>query len=92
MDQIYHRNENIMEADIGDELVALDVQDGSCFGFNAVATDVWKFLATPRSRTELQAELTSRYDVDAGQCASELESLLDQMARMGLVSATRQAA
>ena len=30
----YHRNGEILEAEVGDELVALDVAAGDCFGLN----------------------------------------------------------
>jgi hypothetical protein len=34
---VYRRALTLMEADIGDELVALDATAGNCFGFNQVA-------------------------------------------------------
>ena len=34
-----------MEAELGEELVALDPQAGNCFGFNEVAAWVWRRLA-----------------------------------------------
>jgi hypothetical protein len=90
-DPIYERRANILEADIGDELVALSVQDGMCFGFNTVATDVWKMLEQPQSASALREKLTEQYDVDPERCAADLNSLLDQFVDMGLVASTRQA-
>ena len=47
-DTRYQRATELLEAELGDELVALDQAQGQCFGFNGVATsvcDCW----TPRS-------------------------------------------
>ena len=39
-DTSYRRATQLLEAGIGDELVALDPDQGSCFGFNGVAAFV----------------------------------------------------
>jgi hypothetical protein len=75
----------LMEADIGDEMVALDETAGSCFGFNAVATEVWRSLSTPKSFDELRERLLSLYDVEPGQCTAELRVLLADMAARGFI-------
>jgi len=74
-----------MEADVGDELVALDPTAGSCFGFNAVATRVWKSLAEPRSFDELNAMLLEDFAVDPAECKAELKGLLDDMISKKLI-------
>jgi len=52
-----------MEAELGEELVALDPQAGNCFGFNEVAAWVWRRLAEPASLDQLRDELLKEYDV-----------------------------
>jgi hypothetical protein len=84
-DPKYRRAAELMEADVGDELVALDPDKGSCFGFNSVATAVWRQLSQPRRLSELHCELMAQYEVDSDQCRSELQSLLDDMLEKGLV-------
>jgi hypothetical protein len=81
----YKRAVELMEADIGNELVALEPQAGSCFGFNEIATVVWRRLAEPRSFDELRDGLLADYDVSSDQCSSELQTLLDEMKAQGLV-------
>jgi hypothetical protein len=68
-----------MEADIGEELVALDPQQGNCFGFNDVAAWVWRRLERPATFDQLRDELVGAYDVSEEQCAAELKELLDTM-------------
>jgi hypothetical protein len=85
---VYKRAANLLEADVGDDLVALDPNAGLCFGFNNVATSVWKLLDEPRTFEQLQQALLDQYDVDAEQCGSELKELLDAMSAQGLVTAS----
>ena len=87
MSPTYRRSATLLEAELGDELVALDAEAGTCFGFNAVATDVWRQLESPRSFDELMRALAESYDVGEDQCRSELRELLDSMAEKGLVAA-----
>ena len=84
----YRRAVELLEADINDELVALDPQQGDCFGFNSVATSVWKQLEVPRSVDELKAHLLTEYDVSEETCDAELRELLDDLETKGLISRT----
>ena len=74
-----------MDADVGDELVALDVQTGTCFGFNLVAASVWRSLSSPKNFDQLRDELLADFDVSAEQCTRELEELLDDLTAKGLI-------
>src|SRR6185503_9785578 len=63
----YERSTELLEADLGDELMALDVARGSCFGFNSVATTIWRQLVSPKSFGELRDALLAEYEVGAEQ-------------------------
>lgn len=84
----YSRAVTLLEAEIDSELVALDEAGGQCFGFNEVATDVWRLLHKPRSFHEIRAALLEAYEVDPVQCSEELEELLTDLCARGLVSKT----
>lgn len=85
-DQIYHRAKELLEADLNDELVALEPEQGNCFGFNAVAASVWRHLEQPRSFAELKAVLLAEYEVDDATCEAELRELLASLEDRGLVA------
>lgn len=89
-DPIYRRSVELLEADINDELVALEPSQGSCFGFNAVAKDVWRKLDEPRSFAALRDYLLGEYEVAADQCSSELRGLLDEMEQAKLIERVAQ--
>lgn len=82
---VYERAAELLEADLGAELMALDVEAGTCFGFNSVATEVWRHLANPASFEDLEAALLQDYEVTPEQCSAELGELMDNMVKMGLV-------
>ena len=84
---IYSRSVDLMEAKLGDELVALDARAGQCFGFNSVATSVWHELRQPKSFDQLRDALFDEYEVDSEQCSRELNELLDDLVAKRLVTA-----
>jgi hypothetical protein len=83
----YRRATELMEAELGDELVALQPDLELCFGFNDVATDVWKQLETPKSFDQLKAKLLAGYEVNEHRCSNDLDELLNDMIEKGLVAA-----
>ena len=88
-DTTYHRSKDLLEAEVGDELVALDADAGQCFGFNEVATSVWKSLERPKSFSELRDELLAEYEIDDEQCSQELAELLQALFDKGLIKSEK---
>jgi len=84
-DPTYERAAFLLEANLQDELVALDPEAGSCFGFNEVAKTVWQLLSSPRTVTQIRQALLDRYEVTSEQCANELDELLAELCAQGLV-------
>jgi len=85
MTAVYQRAVDLLEADINDELVALEPQAGTCFGFNSVAASVWRLLESPKSFAEIRDSLVLQYEVAPDRCSDELQDLLDSMTNEGLV-------
>ena len=84
-DSLVRRRGQLIEAEIDGELVGLDVEEGTCFGFNATATRVWSLLETPQRVSALRDALLAEYDVDAAQCEHELLELLRTLEQDGLI-------
>ena len=82
---VYKRATQLLEAELGEELVAIDPQEGSCFGFNEVAALVWRQLERPQSFNELRQALLAKYRVDTEQCTQELDELMRDLVEKGLV-------
>ena len=79
------RCEDMLEAEVNDEIVALDVARGQCFGMNEVASEVWRMLAEPRSVNEICRDLCAGYDVDASTCQAQVQQLISELRDEGLV-------
>jgi hypothetical protein len=82
---VYERAKSLLEAEMGDELVALDAAGGTCFGFNDVAATVWRLLEQPRTVADITQSLMSQFEVDPAQCEMEVGDLLEDLAGRGLV-------
>ena len=82
---MYERAVQLIEAELGDEILTLDEEAGKCFGFNSVAASVWRQLARPAAFDELRQTLLDEYEVSWEQCTAELTELLDELTSQGLI-------
>jgi hypothetical protein len=85
MNARFIRCADTLTADVGGEIVALNVDRGQCYGLNEVASSVWELLAEPKTLAELCAALAEDYDVDAETCAVEVGKLVADLQVEGLV-------
>ena len=73
-----------------DDIQALFVAAGDCFGLNEVARTVWRNLAEPKNFAQLRDALLMEYDVGVDQCTAELRDLIDDLVAKGLVRSVRE--
>ncbi len=84
-DFLVARRGEMIETEVDGELVALHIDNGSCYGFNSTATRIWAMIEQPKRVSELTGELVREYDVDAATCEAQVRELLDELAADGLV-------
>lgn len=84
-DWIVLRRGGLTEAESGDELFALNVEQGTCYGFNATATHVWKLIERPQRLGELCRTLVEQFDVEPDVCERDVRELLRDLEQDGLV-------
>jgi len=72
-------------AEVDDEVVALDVARGLCYGFNGVASRVWDLIDPPATVGEVCDALLARYAVDRATCESQVIDLIVELRAEGLV-------
>jgi len=85
-DTIVARNESLLTAEVDGELMAMSIEQGNCYGLNAVGTRIWALLAEPRTIDELCASLLDEFEVDATRCREEVTSLLEELREEGLAT------
>ncbi|WP_158299035.1 PqqD family protein [Sphingomonas psychrotolerans] len=84
-DPLISRGSSLMEAEVDGEMVALHVESGACYGFNATAYRIWQLSEEPVRLSDLCAALASQYQVDAVTCERDVRVLLTDLTRDGLV-------
>ena len=84
--QLYTRTADVIEADVGGEVVLLHPQNWQYFEFDKVGAAIWDLLNAPSSLDTLVESLTSQFEVDQNLCREETKSFLDEMIAQGLVA------
>ena len=79
------RCDDLLEADVNGEIVALHIDKGQCYGMNGVASRVWQLLAEPTSAEQICATLAAEYEVDPATCRADVDALLADLKTEGLI-------
>lgn len=90
-DALYKLSGKALFTSLGDDIVALNVADGQCYGMEKVTADVWRLLAEPIGIDRICDRLIELYEVEPALCRSDVEQLIAQFQREGLVEAVTPA-
>jgi len=85
MDSVVSRSAQALAAEVGGEVVLMSVERGRYYGFDMIASDVWRRIEQPMSMAALVASLTQAYEGDPEQIAADASDLLGQLQEHGLV-------
>lgn len=75
---------DVLSRQLGDEMVALDLESGTYFGLNEVGSRIWSLLQTPLPLGAVQEALLREYEVPAEELWRDLEFLVSELVRHGL--------
>lgn len=84
------RGSGLLEAEVDGEMVALHIDNGACYSFNATAYRIWQLVEQPRTLAELCGALQQSFAVDPATCEQDVRLLLADLARDGLVTLGRR--
>jgi len=79
------RKDGFLEAEIDNEIVALSVAQGTCYGFNRVGSRMWALLASSVRVGDLVATLLGEYQVDPDVCERQALDLLEELRAEGMI-------
>lgn len=82
---LIRRKPNLLDAAIDEEVVALDVEGGECYGFNAIASAVWEKLSEETSVQDICRDLQREYDVTEEVCRDQVLRLVRRLDHDGLI-------
>lgn len=79
------RSTHMPTGEIDGEMVALDLDNGECFGIGKIGTLIWEMAADPIRVGEIVDRLVADFDVEVDECRLDVLSFLKEMNGAGLV-------
>lgn len=83
-DSIFQRTD-LLASRIQEELVLFDPNIGKYFSTGPVGADIWEYLSSPKSTTQIIEHLLSKYEISQITCEMEVSSFIEQLLAAGLV-------
>ena len=80
------RRGGLIESEVHGEVIALDIDQGQCYGLNSVGSRVWQLLESPVSLEEMVDTLTSEYEVSRAECLAQVGELVSSLKAAGLLT------
>ena len=74
-----------VSSQLGDESVILNVKTGTYFGLNEVGSRIWSLIQEPTSLDKVIQTLLDEYEVDPGQCESDVLDLIKELINAALI-------
>ena len=78
-------NPRIVMQPMSDGAMLMDTASGDCFELNRLGVEIWTALCDGRSTQEIADELMRKYSADSATVSSDVESLIEDLARNGIL-------
>lgn len=72
---------------VADEIVILDLANGTYYGLEAVGARIWGLIGEGKSSGEICKILLEEYEVEQANLVSDVMRLLDDLSARGLINA-----
>jgi Coenzyme PQQ synthesis protein D (PqqD) len=86
-DAILRHSPDAVSNRLGEGGVVVNLRTNRIFELNATGMRAWELMDDGRTRAELERQLEAEFDAAPGRVRTELEQLIAQLAREGLVDA-----
>ena len=87
---IVARCDGLIDAEIDNEIVALHIASGTCYGLNPVGSRIWRLVAAPIRIGDICARLLTEYEVEPSACERQVLDLLEELRAEGLIATHEQ--
>lgn len=84
------RSDGLVDAEIENEVVALSIENGICYGLNRVGSKIWRLLGAPIRISDLCAALLTEYDINPVVCERQVLDLLEELRAEGMIAAPEE--
>lgn len=82
---IIRRSDALLSNNLGEDVVMMDIEQGSYYGLEDVAARIWQFTENPVSVGNLCQNLTSEYDVSVEQCQQDVTKFLGELVDRNII-------
>lgn len=86
---VIRRSEALLSNNLGDDVVMMDIEQGSYYGLEGVAARIWDFTEKPISVGSLCEKLSNEYDVSPEKCQEEVTAFLDSLLERKIVAVVK---
>ncbi|PYS74614.1 MAG: hypothetical protein DMF69_01355 [Acidobacteria bacterium] len=84
------RSEALLFNNLGNDIVMMDIEQGSYYGLEGTAARIWEFTEAPVTVGSLCDRLMSEYEVSPEQCRQEVAVFLDDLLSRKIVQIVDQ--
>ena len=77
---------DVISQEVSGETVLLDLESENYFGLDEVGTRIWQLIKETEDLQAIYNTLLEEYEVDGPRLQADLESLLAEISKLGLVS------
>lgn len=85
----YKIAENVLFQELDGEAVLLSLDEGCYYGLDEVGTRIWQMLDDEIAPEQMVATIVAEYDVEPEQARSDLDTLIADLEKSGLVEQRR---
>jgi hypothetical protein len=89
-DAVLRHSADAVSNRLGDGGVVVNLRTNRIFELNATGMRAWELIGHGRTRAALERQLEAEFDAGPGRVRTELEQLIADLAREGLVDANPQ--
>ena len=89
-DTVVACRDGLIESEIDDEILALSIEQGVCYGMNRVGSRIWDLMAKPVRICDLCVTLLATYRVDPDTCERQVLDLLEELRSEDLIVALEE--
>jgi hypothetical protein len=85
MESVVTRAEGFSTAQVQDDLMMLNVEQGAYYSLDPIGAEIWKLLEQPASVQKIVDQLQERYAVTPQQCQADVLAFLEEMQKNGMI-------
>jgi hypothetical protein len=83
------RSPNLVAANIDGDIVMMGIDQGEYYSISGVGSRAWELLETPISVESIVNIICDEYDADETTCQDDMQSFIEELVELGLVSVVR---